>query len=48
MAIVLQSYMIKVYAMLIKSGKRTIETIPQSYVEEVVKYLESEAQINQQ
>jgi hypothetical protein len=33
--------MIKVYAMLIEGGSRTIDQIPPEYVESVVAYLES-------
>lgn len=39
-AIVIKSYMIKVYAILIKGGSRTIEQIPQEYIEAVVEELE--------
>lgn len=43
--VVIKPYMIKVYAILIKGGSRTIEEIPQDYVEMVVKYLEDDCGI---
>ena len=38
--VVIKTYMVKVYAMLIKGGSRTIEDIPAEYVEPVIAYLE--------
>lgn len=45
MTITIRPYMVKVYAMLIKGGSRTIEEIPQEYVEKVVECLETECGI---
>lgn len=39
--IIIKTYMIKVYAMLIKGGNRTIDEIPPEYIEPVVEYLEA-------
>lgn len=39
-AVVIKPYMIKVYAILVKGGSRTIDQIPQEYIEAVVKELE--------